>query len=171
MPGYPAGHTEDQSWWCGYGPALTEAPRIVVCAVIENGGHGSTAAAPAALSVFEKFFGVEGRRPDPREHGLMIVDAGTPASRRSRRDAVDVAALVAPARRVLLLAAAALVAYGLWAVAGITRFDVPGDPDYFVVAAGDRRGARRRRARRRDPRPADALPAPLACRLRRSRSG
>ena len=60
VPGYPAGHTEDQSWWCGYGPALTEAPRIVVCAVIENGGHGSTAAAPAALRVFEKFFGVTG---------------------------------------------------------------------------------------------------------------
>ncbi|HEX6725648.1 MAG TPA: penicillin-binding protein 2 [Gaiella sp.] len=59
LPGYPAGHTEDQSWWCGYGPALTEAPRIVVCAVIENGGHGSTAAAPAALRVFEKFFGAK----------------------------------------------------------------------------------------------------------------
>jgi penicillin-binding protein 2 len=60
VPGYPAGHTEDQSWWCGWGPAQTEAPRIVVCAVIENGGHGSTAAAPAALRVFEKFFGVKG---------------------------------------------------------------------------------------------------------------
>ena len=33
---------------------------IVVCAVIENGGHGSTAAAPAALEVFERFFGVDG---------------------------------------------------------------------------------------------------------------
>ena len=21
LPGYPAGHLEDQSWWCGYGPA------------------------------------------------------------------------------------------------------------------------------------------------------
>jgi penicillin-binding protein 2 len=59
IPGYPSGHTEDQSWWCGYGPALNEAPRVVVCAVIENGGHGSTAAAPAALRVFEKFFGVK----------------------------------------------------------------------------------------------------------------
>ncbi len=63
VPGYPAGHTEDQSWWCGYGPALAEAPRLVVCAVIENGGHGSTAAAPAALRVFEKFFGVKGGNP------------------------------------------------------------------------------------------------------------
>ncbi len=59
IPGYPPGHLEDQSWWCGYGPAQTEVARIVVCAVIENGGHGSTAAAPAALRVFEKFFGVK----------------------------------------------------------------------------------------------------------------
>jgi penicillin-binding protein 2 len=59
LPGYPAGHTEDQSWWCGYGPAQTEPPSIVVCAVIENGGHGSTAAAPAALRVFERFFGAK----------------------------------------------------------------------------------------------------------------
>jgi penicillin-binding protein 2 len=59
VPGYPPGHLEDQSWWCGYGPAQTEVARIVVCAVIENGGHGSTAAAPAALRVFEKFFGVK----------------------------------------------------------------------------------------------------------------
>jgi hypothetical protein len=44
----------DQSWWCGYGPA--DDPRLVVCAVIENGGHGGTAAAPAALKVFEEFF-------------------------------------------------------------------------------------------------------------------
>jgi penicillin-binding protein 2 len=60
LPGYPADHLEDQSWWCGYGPAETEVPRIVVCAVIENGGHGSTAAAPAALRVLEKYFGVKG---------------------------------------------------------------------------------------------------------------
>ena len=46
----------DQSWWCGYGP--TDAtPELVVCAVIENGGHGGTAAAPAALKVFESYFG------------------------------------------------------------------------------------------------------------------
>jgi hypothetical protein len=29
----------------------------VVCAVIENGGFGAEAAAPAALKVFEKHFG------------------------------------------------------------------------------------------------------------------
>jgi penicillin-binding protein 2 len=46
-----------QSEFCGYGPAgATDHPTIVVCAVIENGGHGGTAAAPAALRVFEKYF-------------------------------------------------------------------------------------------------------------------
>ena len=57
LPGYPSDHLEDQSWWCGWGPS--EDARLVVCALIENGGHGSTAAAPAALKVFEKFFGVK----------------------------------------------------------------------------------------------------------------
>jgi penicillin-binding protein 2 len=57
LPGYPADHTEDQSWWCGWGPS--DDARIVVCALIENGGHGSTAAAPAALRVFEEFFGLD----------------------------------------------------------------------------------------------------------------
>ena len=54
LPGYPSGHMEDQSWWCGWGPS--ESARLVVCALIENGGHGSSAAAPAALRVFERFF-------------------------------------------------------------------------------------------------------------------
>jgi penicillin-binding protein 2 len=48
---------QDQSWWCGYGPAAAgETPKLVVCALIENGGHGGDAAAPAALKVFEAYF-------------------------------------------------------------------------------------------------------------------
>jgi penicillin-binding protein 2 len=54
LPGYPNPLNLTQSWWCGYGPY--DAPTIVVCAVIENGGHGGTAAAPAALKVFEQYF-------------------------------------------------------------------------------------------------------------------
>ena len=57
LPGYPSDHLEDQSWFCGWGPS--DSAKIVVCALIENGGHGSTAAAPAALRVFERFFRVE----------------------------------------------------------------------------------------------------------------
>jgi penicillin-binding protein 2 len=55
LPGYKG--LRDQSWWCGYGPY--EKPELAVCALIENGGHGGTAAAPAALSVFEKYFHIE----------------------------------------------------------------------------------------------------------------
>lgn len=46
----------DQSWWCGFGPT-DKTPELVVCVVIENGGFGSTAAAPAALKIFENYFG------------------------------------------------------------------------------------------------------------------
>ncbi len=52
------GNLTDTSWWCGYGP-FGDAPKLVVCAVIENGGFGGEAAAPAALQVFESFFGME----------------------------------------------------------------------------------------------------------------
>ena len=56
LKGIP-GDKSDQSWWCGYGPAGTgERPSLVVCALIENGGHGGDAAAPAALKVFESYF-------------------------------------------------------------------------------------------------------------------
>jgi penicillin-binding protein 2 len=55
LPGYHG--NKDQSWWCGYGP--TQDAKLVVCAVIENGGHGGTAAAPAAAEVFASFFGVK----------------------------------------------------------------------------------------------------------------
>jgi penicillin-binding protein 2 len=66
LPGYPAGHLEDQAWWCGWGPfdggeyvkpSGAKRGPIVVCAVIENGGHGGTVAAPTALKVFEQWFG------------------------------------------------------------------------------------------------------------------
>jgi penicillin-binding protein 2 len=55
LPGFVG--VKNQSWWCGYGP--TDNAKLVVCAVIENGGHGGTAAAPAAAQVFGAFFHVK----------------------------------------------------------------------------------------------------------------
>jgi len=49
----------DQSWWCGYGPEWGGRSPIAVCVVIENGGFGGEAAAPAALKVFEAHYGVK----------------------------------------------------------------------------------------------------------------
>ena len=54
LPGSTTPTLVDQSWWCGYGP--TNSPQLTVCALIENGGHGGTAAAPAALKVFQAYF-------------------------------------------------------------------------------------------------------------------
>jgi penicillin-binding protein 2 len=56
----------DQAWWCGYGPV--DKPSLVVCAVIENGGHGGTSAAPTALEVFQQFFHVKNSTYTPATH-------------------------------------------------------------------------------------------------------
>src|SRR5262249_33465464 len=45
---------KDQSWWIGYAPC--DKPTIVVAAPIENGGHGGSAAAPAAAQVLAQYF-------------------------------------------------------------------------------------------------------------------
>jgi penicillin-binding protein 2 len=66
LPGYTG--YRDQSWWCGYGPSIHA--KIVVCAVIENGGEGGAAAAPAAERVFAKFFNV----PPPPTAGPIHSD-------------------------------------------------------------------------------------------------
>jgi penicillin-binding protein 2 len=57
-PGDGIARLFNQSWWCGYGPY--DKPTLVVCAVIENGGHGGAVAAPTALKVFEQFFHEKG---------------------------------------------------------------------------------------------------------------
>jgi penicillin-binding protein 2 len=57
LPGAKTSQVLNQSLWCGWGPY--DRPTIVVCAVIENGGHGGSAAAPAAAQVLAKFFKVK----------------------------------------------------------------------------------------------------------------
>jgi len=55
FPGYVG--LQNQSWWCGFGPY--GSPKIVVCAVIENGGYGGDVAAPAAAQVLASYFHVK----------------------------------------------------------------------------------------------------------------
>lgn len=68
----------------------------------------------------------------------MIEYAGARAGRARprRREAVEAGSVLRRLDWVLLSAVAALVAYGLWMISGITRDDVPGDPDYYVVRQG-----------------------------------
>jgi penicillin-binding protein 2 len=58
----PFSRLMDQSWWCGWGPYGAESwegkQPLVVCALVENGGHGGEVAAPVALRVFEEYFDV-----------------------------------------------------------------------------------------------------------------
>ncbi|MDQ3066066.1 MAG: rod shape-determining protein RodA [Actinomycetota bacterium] len=53
-------------------------------------------------------------------------------SRSAGRD-LDLVSFVRRLDWVLMLGVVALIAYGLWAVAGITRFDVEGNENYYVV--------------------------------------
>jgi rod shape determining protein RodA len=50
----------------------------------------------------------------------------------ARRSAFEPLAFLRRLDWILAAAALGLVAYGLWVVSGITRFDVPGDEDYYV---------------------------------------
>jgi penicillin-binding protein 2 len=62
------------AWFACYAPA--DKPRIAICAFVEHGGHGGTAAAPIARAVLEKFFSIPGAVA-PSE----IAKAGEGASR------------------------------------------------------------------------------------------
>ncbi|RKX29041.1 MAG: penicillin-binding protein 2 [Candidatus Zixiibacteriota bacterium] len=46
-------HGEDHSWFVGVAPF--DAPEIVVCALVENAGHGSDVAAPVVGQIIESF--------------------------------------------------------------------------------------------------------------------
>ena len=64
----------------------------------------------------------------------MIEATQRPSLRRAtRRTEPALIALVGRLDWILLAAAFGLVGYGLWVVSGITRFDVPGDQNYFVT--------------------------------------
>jgi rod shape determining protein RodA len=63
----------------------------------------------------------------------MVDYASRAAGRARRRERADVASLVRRLDWVLIGSVAALVAYGLWAIADITRHDVTGNAHYYVT--------------------------------------
>jgi rod shape determining protein RodA len=67
----------------------------------------------------------------------MAVDVVTPqAAARPGPERAEGLALVRRVDVVLLAAVGALLVYGLWAIAGITRSDIAGNPTYYVVRQG-----------------------------------
>jgi rod shape determining protein RodA len=63
----------------------------------------------------------------------MLEYAGSQrAGLRGERDAPHLLAIVRSLDWVLLVSVAALVAVGLWGVAGVTKFALPGDPGYYL---------------------------------------
>jgi rod shape determining protein RodA len=64
---------------------------------------------------------------------IEAVDTRARGARARRRETVEAASFVRRLDWILLAATGALVGYGLWAVAGITRHDVHGSPNYYVT--------------------------------------
>jgi penicillin-binding protein 2 len=54
----PPTGSRTHAWFACYAPA--EKPRIAICAFVEHGGHGGSAAAPIARAVLEKYFSIPG---------------------------------------------------------------------------------------------------------------
>jgi rod shape determining protein RodA len=67
---------------------------------------------------------------------VAIDYAGKVAAAPRRAEGAGALSLVRRLDWILLSAVGALVAYGLWIVSGVTRDDVPGDADYYVVRQG-----------------------------------
>ena len=97
--------------------------------MIENGGHGGTAAAPAALKVFEQYFHTSA---SITSHAVRLMSieavnskrvepAHPPRGRGARPRRPPAAARLAAARRTRRV-----VVYGLWAIDGITMHDAGG---------------------------------------------
>jgi rod shape determining protein RodA len=63
----------------------------------------------------------------------MVDYASRAAVRQRRRESADVASFVKRLDWVLIGSVGLLVAYGLWAIADITRHDVPGDDRYYFT--------------------------------------
>ena len=55
------------------------------------------------------------------------------AARARRREAAEVASFVRRLDWILISSVAALVGYGLWAIAGITQHDVAGNQSYYLM--------------------------------------
>ena len=51
------GAVRDYAWYASYAPA--DDPKYVVVVMIEKGGHGGTAAAPAARTIYDALFNID----------------------------------------------------------------------------------------------------------------
>ena len=56
-------HGDDHAWFVGYAPA--DEPRILATAIVEQGGHGSSAAAPIVSQLIRHYLESAGVEPEP----------------------------------------------------------------------------------------------------------
>ena len=126
------GGLADQSWWCG-GPY--DSPELVVCAADRERRSRRHGGGPGRRKVFERTR--RPRRPhrpgDLRLSVLTTIDIAAHALARRRRSRLTRDEATFVRRLDWILFGAALIGVGLWAIAGITKYDVAGNEGYFVT--------------------------------------
>lgn len=60
-------HGKDHAWFVAAAPL--DAPQLIVCVLVENGGHGGSVAAPLAQRMFARYFGVAAHETGETEEG------------------------------------------------------------------------------------------------------
>ncbi len=82
---------KDHSWFVSYAARPGEPPSVASAVLVENGGHGSAAAAPIARRIYLAAFGIEepARRRRPRTATHLQMPPGTARSRSRTRPAEE----------------------------------------------------------------------------------
>ena len=130
LPGYPPVTRKTRRGGAATAVGRATAP-IVVCAMIENGGHGGVAAAPAALRVFEQYFGKQANQITEPHQRLMVTRGSRHARKRASHPGPSDTIGYRRLRPLgwtgsMIAAVAGLVVYGLWALDGVTLHDPGG---------------------------------------------
>ncbi len=73
----PPEGSKTHGWFAAYAPS--DAPEIAICAFVEHGGHGGTAAAPLVKQVVQTFFGV-------KHDNQKLAEASKPKTTKKRRE-------------------------------------------------------------------------------------
>ena len=132
---------DDYALFMGYAPADGNGvPEIAVVAIIEQGGHGSSVAAPVVRRVLEAYFHTESGgtndRPGRRSRGgAMAPPLKVLQNARERRQPLgfSLGAYLRSMDWILLAATLALVAFGLFMLYSATHADTNISTPFFYV--------------------------------------
>ena len=126
----------DQSWYVVAAPY--DDPRVVVAVTIERGGFGAEAAPRAARRILAAYFGIKGKKAVGTAGEAPGLMAGQTQAALPSGPACSASPSRAPgscgSTSCCCSATLGLIAFSLVTLDTATATDIPGSPDYFVIA-------------------------------------